>query len=90
MYIYLYKYKEDKLNVCIIVLLKIVLLWLVYNVYVLEYIIIYKVFFFRKQLFIECRVLEMIDIVVVIVFFVVDVVFLIVVEGMLCVINYFK
>lgn len=91
MHIHLYKFKEDKPNImCIIVLLKIVSSWLAYNVHALEYIIIHKAFSFRKQLLTECRVLEMIDIAVVTISFVVDVVFLIVAEGMSCATNYSK
>lgn len=47
-------------------------------------------FYFRKQLFTECRVLEIIDIAVVTVSFVVDVTFLIVAEGTSCANNYSK
>lgn len=51
---------------------------------------VYKAFSFRKELLTECRILEMIDIAVVTVSFVVDVVFLIVAEGFSCATNYSK
>lgn len=52
--------------------------------------VFFRIFYQGKQLLTECRVLEMIDIAVVTVSFVVDVVFLIVAEGMSCATNYSK